>query len=182
MWCHPPVSSVVPGQARFALWKDCEILFPCLRIHFVPQSFVHDRVIFGHFLCNNLFPFPYCCHVVGLHFVEDTSGLYSLMTQPRRVVLVSLRQKLIDPELSPVADVSRIITSSTCRSGCPSSSPDTDFQSSSSSLMTMVALGKVQKPHRVRSRSPVPVPVPGPGPRPDRGFSRPNTQKFRSFC
>ena len=31
-------------------------------------------------------------NVVGLHFVEGSSGLYALMDQPSRVVLVSLRR------------------------------------------------------------------------------------------
>jgi len=31
-------------------------------------------------------------NVVGLHFVEGSSGLYALMAQPSRVVLVTLRQ------------------------------------------------------------------------------------------
>jgi hypothetical protein len=53
----PQLHPLVLGQTLFALWKDYEILFPCDLTQFVPQSFVHNRVIFGHFLHKYLFRF-----------------------------------------------------------------------------------------------------------------------------
>jgi hypothetical protein len=125
-------SSIHPfliGQTRFDLWKDCEILVPCQWIHFVPQSLVHDRAIFGHFLGNHLFPFA--------SFLSEQ------------------KQNGLDTDtVCRCFQIHHFIITTLI---IPSSSPDTEFQSSSSSLTPMITLGKDEKPHRVRSRSPVPV-------------------------
>jgi hypothetical protein len=60
----------------YQLWA-CDILCPCARLHLVSKSSVHDSA--GHFLHKLHFPFEYCCNVVGLHFVEASSGIYPLM-------------------------------------------------------------------------------------------------------
>ena len=63
---------LVLGQTRFDLWKDCEIHFPCRITHFVPQSLVHDRTIFGHFLRKQFFLLTCFSYVFGPQFVEVT--------------------------------------------------------------------------------------------------------------
>ncbi len=95
MWYHPAVASTFDGAHTFCpletVFHSCSM--STFMIHFLPQSLVHERSIFGPFLWKNLFVFSHCCHVVGFHFVEVTDGLHSLIRQPTSVFLVSLREK-----------------------------------------------------------------------------------------
>ena len=98
---------------------------------------------------------------LDFHFVQDTDGLDSLTESGNNQTVFSsfLSGKCkMDLALSAAGDVVSISsTSSSHRSQSPSSSPYSEFQSSSPSLTTMVTLGEVQKTDRVRSRSQVPL-------------------------
>ena len=86
-WGSPPWSWKPPTIGRFIDWSVSSRSSPWpFRREPVKDTksrtpLVQDRVLFGHFLCKDLFPFDYCYHVFGSHFVEDTGRFDTLMRQ-----------------------------------------------------------------------------------------------------
>ena len=114
--------------------SDCCPISVTSLSHLVPESFVRRTrsVPLDHFFLQQLFPFTYCYHVFGFHFVVSICRFPSVRTRPTCVFLLRQENTIYIPSWRPLVRIPQ-------------------------SLVTLGKSAKTINPVTPRSRSPVPV-------------------------